>query len=105
MTREQRELPGVGEPHPKGSAFYLLVDPESADTNVRAAGRDLPAGTRYRLVHVIGRWAGGEVRGYLLVGSELFLRTSTMDQEPWPALDEAVERGLGARLMHPRPAP
>lgn len=88
------ELPGLGEAHPKGTAFFLIVDPELHNTDSRCAGAELPAGAAYRVVHVMGRWAGGEVRGYLLHGGELTPRGPNYIIRHWPELDELVTAAL-----------
>lgn len=89
------EVPGLGEPHANGAAVYLLVDaPLRASHDSREAGRDLPAGTSYRVVHAISRWRGGEVRGYLLVDGTLTVRAPHYTD--WPALDAAVKAALDA---------
>ena len=91
------ELDGFqsAEPHPSGAALYIHVDPQhAAHGSAFEAGHFLKAGTPYRVVHVVSRWRGGEVRGYILADGKLFLQ-STMD---WPELDERVQRELGATV-------
>ena len=89
--QEQRfELPGLGEPHPEGTALYVLVDEEQRNTDSRGAGAHLLAGAAYRVVHVISRWAGGEVRGYILHRGEITVRTPCYSGD-WPDLDALVK--------------
>lgn len=46
------------------------------------------------LVHVVSRPAGGEIRGYILIGNSLHLRLPSYAGD-WPELDAAVARRLG----------
>lgn len=97
--QEQRfELPGLGDPHPEGTALYVLVDEELRNTDSRCAGAHLPAGAAYRVVHVISRWAGGEIRGYILHRGDITVRQPCYSGD-WPALDALVKaKALAAAI-------
>ncbi len=97
MSGLRCELPGLGDPHPGGPALYLLVDDELRNNDSRCAGSHLPAGVAYRVVHVISRWAGGEIRGYLVHAGELTVRQPCYSGE-WPELDALVREKLAKVL-------
>lgn len=81
---------GLGE-------LYAIID--SKPVELHAWGiRGVPLDARGRIVHVIDPNAGGEVRGYFLLGDGLLrLRASGSVGygPPWPECDQAMATALG----------
>lgn len=89
----QVDLDGIGNQHERGTAVYLLIDAE------RTAGWHLGPPSmkpdeKVRVVHVISRWAGGDIRGYVWHRNHLHLR-HPCSPESWPELDALVAQVLG----------
>jgi hypothetical protein len=80
--------------------FYLQVDaPSDGDRIGGYIGQQLR--DRVRVVHVISKPAGGEIRGYVVTEDRaLRLRTPCYSGH-WPALDEAVRTRTGAGSIAP----
>jgi hypothetical protein len=83
-------------PLPTLAPLHLVVDEAvRVDTYSEKPANRWPQGTRYQRVHVIHD--GGEIRGYVLRGSKLYLRSPCYSGD-WPVLDEAVAAATGAKI-------
>ena len=76
----------------------IVVDPERRLGNYGFVGdRNYGPEIPIRVVHVMSRPAGGEIRGYVLVDGELRLRIPCYTGH-WPEMDAAVSRHIGASV-------
>lgn len=78
--------------------LYIVVNDECR-LNPHLLFEERPAkwDERGRIVHVISKPAGGEIRGYIMIDGALHLRLPNYAGD-WPDLDAAVARRLDARL-------
>lgn len=105
---ERRELAGMvdpeGNPVEPGAVYLLIGRPEIHNGDVRApsAGFPLKAFDTYRTVHAISKYAGGEVRGYVVTPADAptraFVRYPASPAD-WPELDAAVCSALGVEVQ------
>lgn len=93
------------ESHPAGAPVYAIVEmPRPATYDARASEaalvlrKEVPIGDHLQIVHVISRWAGGEIRGYIIHKDRAFVRYPASPRE-WPELDRVVEKTLGVRVI------
>jgi hypothetical protein len=97
-TNQDLDVAGA-EPHPKGAAVFVQLDAEETATgDHRSAARMFKPGERYQLLHVISRWRGGEIRGYVLHAGVAHLRHPASPLE-YDVIDRAVEAALGVRVV------
>jgi len=54
---------------------------------------------KYRLVHVISKPAGGEIRGYVMTGDGSLRMVGPNYRGDWPELDAAVLKRTGAKRV------
>ncbi len=84
------------------TTLYVLVDPELHDGGCAwSAGRYLAPGSKYRVVHVISRPAGGECRGYIYTPTDNVLMVREVRRRDWPELDQAMARLFSVQVTYP----
>lgn len=92
-----------------GTALYLEVDESATDFswkgfNVVGQSNIEPTVTMFgsfvlaKMVHVMSRPAGGEIRGYALVDGVAYLRLPVTPRE-WGEVDDAVAAALGVEVV------
>lgn len=88
----------------EAGTLRLEVDPvrklATASGRTTFLGDDgVPADTELRVLHVISRAAGGEIRGYVRIEATGELRLRGPQPGAWEALDAVVEEMLAAQGM------
>lgn len=101
MTAAHSEDPGLAGDDDVHAAFAsgtlrLVIDDESKfdsrRTGMFRGCNRWKDGEPIRIVHVVSKSAGGEIRGYVIVRQELYERGPSYMR--WPAMDREVSRQI-----------
>lgn len=81
----------------------LLIDEPRSRQHFASmfVGEKVARGEQLRVIHVLSRPAGGEIRGYVLTDDDVLRLRLPEYAGAWPALDAAVSSRVGARSVAP----